>query len=195
VIAATRPLVFQLVPDRALWRFALVVAGSLLLALVAQVAIPLPGRPVPVTGQTFGVLLIGATLGARLGAGAVLLYLLEGVVAGPLGINVFAPGASVGLARLGGPTGGFLIGFVLAAFVVGYCADRGWERRLWSAVLVMLVGEIVIYAVGLPWLARFVPVSKVLDAGFWPFVIGDLYKLALAALALPTAWRFVGRRW
>jgi biotin transport system substrate-specific component len=194
VIAATRPLALRLVPDRALWRGVLVVGGSLLLALAAQLAIPLPGTPVPVTGQTFGVLLIGATLGARLGAAAVLLYLLEGVVAGPLGVNVFAPGASVGLARLGGPTGGFLTGFVLAALVVGYCADRGWERRLWSAVLVMLVGEIVIYAVGLPWLARFVPAPKLLDAGLFPFIVGDLYKVALAALALPGAWRVVGRR-
>jgi biotin transport system substrate-specific component len=194
VIAVTRPLALELVPDRALWRVVLVVAGSLLLALVAQVAIPLPGTPVPVTGQTFGVLLFGATLGARLGAVTALLYLVEGVVGGPLGVNVFAPGASVGLARLEGPTGGFLIGFVLAAFVVGYLADRGWDRRVWSAVVVMLVGEIVIYAVGLPWLSRFVPAQKVLDAGLFPFVVGDLYKVALAALALPGAWRVVGRR-
>ncbi len=163
--------------------------GSLLIALAAQVAVPLPFSPVPVTGQTFAVLLIGAAFGARLGAATVALYLAEGI----LGLPVFAPGGPVGPARLLGPTGGYLIGFVAAAYVVGALAERGWDRRLVTAALAMLAGEVVIYAFGLAGLARFLPPERLLAAGLLPFIPGDLVKLALAALALPTAWRLVGR--
>lgn len=183
--ASVRTLAVALVPDRLLSRALLAVGGTLLLALSAQVAVPLPFSPVPVTGQTFAVLLIGAALGARLGAATVLLYLAEGVA----GLPVFTPGATVGFARLAGPTGGYLAGFVVAAFVVGLLAERGWDRRVGTAALAMLAGEAVIYAIALPSLARFVPAERLLDAGLWPFVAGDLYKLALAALALPVAWR------
>lgn len=183
--ASARTLAVALVPDRLLSRALLAVGGTLLLALSAQVAVPLPFSPVPVTGQTFAVLLIGAALGARLGAATVLLYLGEGAA----GLPVFTPGATIGVARLAGPTGGYLAGFAVAAFVVGRLAERGWDRRVLSAALAMLAGEAVIYAIALPWLARFVPAERLLDAGLWPFVAGDLYKLALAALALPVAWR------
>lgn len=183
--ASARTLALAFVPDRALARALLVLGGTLLLALSAQVAVPLPFSPVPVTGQTFAVLLVGAALGARLGAATVLLYLAEGAA----GLPVFAPGPTVGIARLAGPTGGYLAGFVLAAFVVGLLAERGWDRRIPTAIAAMLAGEAVIYAVALPLLARFVPAERLLDAGLWPFVAGDLYKLALAALALPLAWR------
>lgn len=190
MITTVQPLALRLAPDRVLWRAVLVIGGSILLALASQIAAPLPGSPVPVSGQTFAALLIGAALGSRLGATSVLLYL----GAGALGLPVFTPGTSFGLARLFGPTGGYLLGFALAAFVVGSLAERGWDRKVWTAVLAMLAGEVVIYAVGLPWLARFVPAERLLDAGLIPFIAGDLYKLALAALALPLAWRFVPRR-
>lgn len=183
--ASARTLALALAPDRSLARALLVLGGTLLLALSAQVAVPLPGSPVPVTGQTFAVLLIGAALGSRLGALTVLAYLAEGAA----GLPVFAPGGPLGLVRLAGPTGGYLAGFVAAAFVVGLLAERGWDRRVPTAAAAMLVGELVVYAVALPSLARFVPLDRLLDAGLWPFVPGDLYKLALAALALPAAWR------
>lgn len=185
-----RPLVLAALAPSALYtRLLLAVAGSALIALAAQVAVPLPFSPVPVTGQTFAVLLVGAAFGARLGAATVLLYVVEGVA----GLPVFAPGGAIGPARLIGPTGGYLAGFVAAAYVVGALAERGWDRRLITAALAMLVGEIAIYAFGLAGLARFVPPDKLLGAGLLPFIPGDLVKLALAALALPAAWRVVGR--
>ncbi|MGH2377698.1 MAG: biotin transporter BioY [Candidatus Limnocylindria bacterium] len=184
------PLVLvSLVPTTLLARALLAVAGSLLIALAAQVTVPLPFSPVPVTGQTFAVLLIGAAFGARLGAATVGLYIAEGVA----GLPVFAPGGPIGPARLLGPTGGYLVGFVVAAYVVGALAERGWDRRLLTAALAMLVGEVAIYAFGLAGLARFVPADRLLAAGLLPFVPGDLAKLALAAAALPTAWHLIGR--
>lgn len=165
----------------------LVVVGSAFIALLAQVAIPLPFSPVPITGQTFAVLLVGALLGGTRGGLAVLLYLIEGTV----GLAVFA-GGGAGLARLAGPTGGYLVGFVAAAFVVGFLAKRGWDRRVWSTALAMLAGNVLIYAVGLPWLVHFVGGEKAFLLGLYPFVIGDLLKLTLAALALPAGWKLLG---
>ena len=160
--------------------------GSALIALAAQVAIPLPGSPVPVTGQTFAVLLVAAALGPRFGPASVALYVVEGLI----GLPVFAGGTS-GPARIAGPTGGYLAGFVLAAYVVGLLAELGWDRRIWTCVLAMLAGEVVIYAFGLAALSRFPLPNGVLEAGLLPFLIGDAYKVALAAIALPTAWHFV----
>jgi biotin transport system substrate-specific component len=134
------------------------------------------------------VLLVGASLGARLGAASVALYLVEGVA----GLPVYAGGAA-GLVRLTGPTGGYLVGFVAAAYLVGALSERGWDRRVWTAGLAMLAGEVVVYVFGLAWLSRFPLPVGLLDAGLVPFIAGDLYKLALAALALPVAWRVVGR--
>ena len=110
--------------------------------------------------------------------------------AGLLGLPVFAGGTS-GPARLAGPTGGYLAGFVLAAYVVGLLAELGWDRRIWTCVLAMLAGEVVIYAFGLAALSRFPLPNGVLEAGLLPFLIGYAYKVALAAIALPTAWHFV----
>lgn len=162
----------------------LVVVGSLLIALLAQMEIPL--QPVPITGQTFGVLLVGALLGSRLGAVTVLTYLAWGVV----GLPVFAGGSS-GLARFVGSTGGYLVGFVGAAFLVGWLSERGWDRRVLSTAVAMLLGTILIYLPGIAWLSRFVGWDRVLELGLAPFVIGDLLKVALAALALPIAWTIV----
>jgi biotin transport system substrate-specific component len=165
-----------------------VVAASLLVALSAQVAIPLPFSPVPITGQTLAALLIGALLGRRLGAYALLLYLAEGAI----GLPVFA-GGGIGLARLAGPTGGFLAGLVVAAYLVGLLAEHGWDRRPATTVLAMLLGNVVIYAFGLTWLARFLGAGHVLAAGLLPFIPGDLLKLALAAALLPSGWALLGR--
>ena len=162
---------------------ALVLGGSLLVALTAQVAVTLPFSPVPVTGQTFGVLLVGALLGSRRGALSLLAYLGEGA----LGLPVLAGGTG-GLARLAGPTGGYLVGFVAAAFVVGWLGERGWDRRLPTASAAMLLDNAVIYFLGLPWLARFVGLEQALTLGLLPFIPGDLLKIALAALALPGGW-------
>ena len=156
---------------------ALVLGGSLFIALSSQVAVPLPFSPVPVTGQTLAILLIGIILGARRGALSVLLYLIEGV----MGLPVFAGGA-FGVARLVGPTGGYLWGFVLAAFVVGLLAERGWGRRMYSALVAMLIVNAIISLVGLPWLARFVGIDRVLPLGLYPFIVGDLLKVALATV-------------
>lgn len=174
-------------------RIGLVVGFSLLTGLSAQVSIPLPFTPVPVTGQTFAVLLTGALLGSQAGAAAMVAYLLEGIA----GLPVFA-GGTAGIGKLLGPTGGYLIGCPIAAYVAGYLAERGWDRRLWSSVLAMLLGNAVIYVVGVPWLSLFLPAGQsALALGLYPFVPGDLYKVVLAAVLLPTGWaalrRFSGR--
>ena len=164
---------------------ALIVGGSLLVALGAQVAIRLPFSPVPVTGQTLAVLLVGALLGSRRGALSLLVYLLEGLA----GLPVFAAGA-FGLAYVMGPTGGYLVGFAVAAFVVGWLAERGWDRRLIGATLAMVVGNVAIYACGLPWLSIFVG-RQSFALGLAPFVAGDILKLVLAAVLLPAGWKLV----
>jgi len=166
---------------------ALVIGGSLVVALSAQVAIRLPFSPVPVTGQTLAVLLVGALLGRRRGAMSLLAYLAEGLV----GLPVFAGGAS-GPAYAAGPTGGYLIGFVAAAYVAGWLAERGWDRRAWSAMLAMLAGNAVIYIFGLSWLAVYVG-PRALALGMLPYLAGDALKLALATALLPISWKVVGR--
>jgi biotin transport system substrate-specific component len=182
--AGVRPILVALVPEGALWRVALVVLGTALLALAARIEIPLPFSPVPVTGQTFAVLVLAAALGARLGAVTVVAYILEGIV----GLPVFAGGAS-GLARLTGPTGGYLMGFVVAAAIIGWAAERGWTTRIPTTVATMLAGEVAIYAFGLAWLSRFPLPVGVLDAGLYPFIAGDVYKIALAVAILPLIMR------
>ncbi|MBE0415783.1 MAG: biotin transporter BioY [Dehalococcoidia bacterium] len=178
-------------PRATLARDALLILGfCAVTALCAQIAFYI--GPVPITGQTFAVLLAGALLGSKRGAISQLTYL--GV--GAMGAPVFA-GWHGGPAVLLGPTGGYLIGFVAAAFVVGFLAERGWDRRFWSMALAMLIGNIVIYAFGLPWLAfwldRFATESSVLSVGLYPFIPGDLFKLVLAAVALPSGWAMVNR--
>jgi biotin transport system substrate-specific component len=168
----------------------LVLAGSLLIALSAQVAIPLPFSPVPVTGQTFAVLLVAALLGRRRGSVAVLFYIGQGLI----GVPVFAGGA-VGLARLVGPTGGYLVGFVIAAYVVGLLAERSWDRRVWTTAVAMVLGNLIIYACGVLWLSTFVGgLGPALTAGLLPFLPGDVLKIGAAALLLPGGWKLLGRR-
>ena len=164
----------------------IVLGASVLMALLAQLTIPLP--VVPITGQTLGVLLIGAALGSRKGALAMVAYLSEGAV----GLPVFA-GGSGGFVHLLGPTGGYLFSYVAAAFIVGLLCERGFDRNLLTAAVAMLAGSVAIYAVGLPWLAFYLPNGQVLATGLLPFIPGDLIKLVIAATLLPSAWRAVGR--
>jgi biotin transport system substrate-specific component len=175
----------------------LVIGGSLLVAGLAQVSIRLPFTPVPITGQTLGVLLVGTSFGWLRGGLALTLYLAEIAVGLP-----FAAEGEAGLDRLllATPSGGYLWGFLLAAVLMGWLANRGWDRRLRSSISVMLLGSVVIYLVGLPWLhasptfalllGHAPRVPDTLEAGLYPFVIGDMLKLLLAAGLLPAAWRF-----
>ncbi len=166
----------------------LVVSGAGLVALAAQITIE--RWPVPITGQTFAVLLVGASLGAVRGLASLGLY----VVAGLLGAPVYQD-QHHGLEYFLGATGGYVIGFVVAAGLVGYLAEQRWDRRLSSAVAAMLTGNVVVYAIGLPWLAAELDTAfqDTLEAGLYPFVIGDLLKLYLAGALLPGAWRVVER--
>ena len=169
----------------------LLVAGALLVAAAAQIVIPLPFTPVPISAVTFGVLLVGASYGAARGAAALALYVLVGALGAPF----YAPGETEGVARLLGPTGGYLLSYPLAAALTGWLAERQWDRRFRSAALAMLAGSAVIYAIGLPWLALVLGTGfgETLVLGLWPFVPGDMLKLALAGAVLPGAWRLVGR--
>ena len=163
----------------------LVVGASLLTALAAQVTVPVPWSPVPITGQTFVVLLSGAVLGARRAFLAQALYLAEGA----LGLPVFAAGGA-GAATFAGPTAGYLFAFPLAAALTGALAERGWDRHFGTMLVAMLVGSTVVFALGLAVLAGFVPSGRLLGAGLYPFLPGDIVKATLAALAFPAAWRW-----
>jgi biotin transport system substrate-specific component len=168
----------------------LVGGGTALVSLAAQLSIHLGFTPVPLTGQTFAVLLVAAALGTVRGTASLLLYLLIGAAGAPVyaehkhGWEVFS-----------GATGGYIVGFVVAAALVGHLAERGWDRRFSTAVSVMLTGNVIIYACGLAWLHHSLAVSwaKALEYGLYPFVPGDIFKLYLAALALPGAWKLVER--
>lgn len=167
----------------------MILAASLVTAAAAQIAFTLPWSPVPITGQTFAVLLSGAVLGPRRAFLAQALYLLEGAV----GLPVFAGGMG-GALVLVGPTGGYLIAFPFAAAVTGALARRGWDRSFLTMLAAMLLGSSVIFAAGLAGLSRFVPADRLLATGLLPFIPGDLVKSSLAALAFPAAWRAVHRR-
>jgi biotin transport system substrate-specific component len=170
---------------------ALIVLGSLLIALCAKLTIPVPGSAVPVTGQTFGVLLVGGALGARRGSTSVALYLLLGVI----GLPFFAEGKS-GIQVIFGASGGYLIGFVLAGAIVGRLAELGWDRRFVGSLGAMLLGNASIYLIGVPWLMAVLnlTLAEGIAQGLTPFIIGDLVKLFLAGAAFPAAWWLVGRR-
>lgn len=170
---------------------ALILAGTLLIALAAQARFYLPGDPVPVTGQTFAVLLAGGALGFRRGAASAALYLTFGLV----GLPVFADGRH-GLEVVTGVSGGYIVGFILAAAIVGRLAELGWDRNLLGSVGAMLLGSIPIYVLGVSWLAVAAqqPAEWAIANGFTPFLAGDALKIALAAAAFPAAWWVVGRR-
>jgi biotin transport system substrate-specific component len=167
--------------------FVLVIGASIFIALCAQIAIPVPFSPVPITGQTLAVLLTGILLGRKRAGAAILAYLAEGTA----GLPVFAGGAS-GPQHLIGPTGGYLFGFILAAWVCGYLAERGWDRSFWLALLTMIAGKTIIYTCGLLWLSNWVGFHHVLVLGLYPFIPGMLIKIVLATVMLPLGWKFLG---
>jgi biotin transport system substrate-specific component len=173
---------------RWMYDIALVAAGSILIALAAQLSIPLPFSPVPITGQTFAVLLIAALLGRHRGVATVLLYLAEGGA----GLPVFAGGAA-GPAHLVGPTAGYLFGFIVASWVTGALAQRGWDRRQLTTAAAMSIGYGCIFTCGLLWLAKFVGWSNVIAMGLLPFLPGMIVKIALATLLLPGAWKALAK--
>lgn len=165
---------------------ALAFGGALALAVSAKVQVPF--YPVPMTLQTLVVLVMGAAFGARLAAATVALYLVEGLV----GLPVFA-GAGAGPLYMAGPTGGFLIGFLFAAALVGYLADRGWDRS-WARLLVaMTLGHVVLFVFGFAWLAFLIGPAKALTAGVAPFVLATIVKTLLAAALVLAAWGVVER--
>ncbi len=172
----------------ALMQVTLVVLASLVTALAAQVEIRLPWTPVPITGQSFAVLLSGVVLGARRAFVAQMLYLIEGCA----GLPVFSGGAA-GFLHLVGPSGGYLVGFPFAALATGLLAERAWDRKPLTMFVTMLAGSSVIFALGLAQLARFMPGDQVLQSGLLPFLPGDLIKSGLAAGVFPLVWRWVAR--
>jgi len=165
----------------------LAIAGSALMAVSAKIQVPM--WPVPMTMQTFAVLVIGMAYGARLAGATLLLYLAEGAV----GFPVFASGG--GIAYMAGPTGGYLVGFLIAAVMVGWLAERGWDRNVVLTFLANLGGTVIIFAVGVAWLSTIMEgVEKAVAAGFQPFLVGAVVKIALAAAILPLVWKLLPRR-
>ncbi|MER5577375.1 biotin transporter BioY [Streptomyces massasporeus] len=185
--ARTGQVLADLLPASRVRDAALVLGGAALTGLAAQISVPVPGSPVPVTGQTFAALLVGTSLGAGRGFLALALY----AVAGIAGVPWFAQGTS-GVA----PSFGYILGMILASTVVGALARRGADRSVLRTAGAMLVGEAIIYAVGVPYLAFATGMSATaaIAAGLTPFLIGDALKAALAMGVLPTAWKFANKR-
>jgi biotin transport system substrate-specific component len=168
---------------------ALVVGGAALTAVAAQIAIPIPPSPVPVTAQTLAVLLAGAALGARRGAASQALYLLAGLF-----LPVYSDGGQ-GLSHVWGATGGYLVGFVLAAYVIGLLAERGADRRVLSAFAIFVAGQVIVFGIGVPWLmvATGMDLATALHHGFAIFIVGGLFKAGAGGLLVPSAWRLARR--
>ena len=165
-------------------QLSLIITGTLLLGASALIKVPL--YPVPITGQTLIVLLIGMTYGPRLGGITIATYLLEGA----LGLPVFAGGA-FGITELFSPSGGYLLGFLIAAVVMGFLAERGMGQNIFNTVSAMLIGNIIIYMFGVVWLSGFIGVKHAIEFGFWPFLIGDVIKIAIASFLMPKAWHLI----
>jgi biotin transport system substrate-specific component len=169
----------------------LVLAGALLIFLTSKIAIPIPGNPVPYTLQTFGILVVGGALGLRRGSLAAAIYVALGVV----GLPFFAEGKG-GLEVIWGATGGYLLGFVAAAALVGRLAELGWDRHVGGSLGMNALGTVLIYAIGVPWLAvtTGLDLGQAIMVGLVPFLVVDIVKLVAAAGVFPVAWRVVGRR-
>ena len=183
----TRPLVLaDLVPAVRARDAGLVALGVLFTALLAQVAVPVPGTPVPITGQTLAVVLTAASLGPLRGTAVQVLYILTALVGLP-----FYSDTSGGYDVVFGATGGYVFGFIPAAYLIGLAARHGADRKLWKSVPLFVAGQAVIFAVGVPWLALATgrPASWALENGFYPFILGGLVKAAVAGLVLGGAWR------
>ena len=210
--AGTRSLIDFVIPvngyyPRIARNIALIVLFSLITAGAARISVHLPFTPVPITGQTLAVLLAGATLGSRRGAAAMVLYIVGGSQ-----LNMFSGGSDSIFhwqAGSGGyifgitsgssalvwdlASGGYIIGFIPAAFVVGYLCERGWDTKSWI-IVAMLAGNVVLYIPGLIQLSFFVPDAKVMEYGLYPFIVGDLIKLYIAAISVPVGWGLLNLR-
>ena len=187
-----QPIARVVIPASRVATLGLMLGFALLTAAAAQITIPIPGSPVPITGQTFAVLLSGAALGSWAGAGSQAIYWGLGAMGLP-----FYSSASGGWEAATGATAGYLVGFAAAAWVVGALAERGHDRSVSSAIPAFLAGNAVIYLFGVPWLLSsvesFTTLPDALAAGFTPFVVGDVVKIVAAGILLPLAWRIVDR--
>ena len=174
-----------------LTKAALSAGGVLFLAAMAQIAIPVPGSPVPVTGQTLGVLLIGTTYGSGLGLATFAMYLLAGIAGAP----VFA-GASFGVEKITGATGGYLIGMMVATYLLGVLAKRRLDQRFLTSLPSMLFGTLIIFSFGLIWLHHFTGKdwAWTIAAGLTPFIVGEALKIAIAGTSLPILWRLINSK-
>ena len=171
-----------------------VVGGIGFISLLAQISLPVPGSPVPVTGQTLAVLLIGTTYGARLGLMTFATYLLAGIAGAP----IFAPSATSanhGIDRLIGATGGYLVGMLVASFVLGYLADRKADQKFRTSFPALLLGDFIIFTLGLAWLHASLDLTwaATFKAGLTPFILGEALKIAITATSLPLIWRRISR--
>ena len=175
----------------AISNIALISGGVLLLAASAQIAIPVPGSPVPVTGQTLGVLLIGTSYGSGIGLATFAIYLLAGIVGAP----VFA-GASFGMEKITGATGGYLIGMLITTYVLGLLAKRNLDQKFLTALPSMLLGNVIIFSCGIIWLHHFTGKdwTWTINAGLTPFIVGEILKIAIAGTSLPILWRLVNAK-
>ena len=169
----------------------LIVSGTIFLSVSAQIAIPVPGSPVPVTGQTLGVLLVGTTYGASLGLATFATYLLAGIAGAP----VFA-GASFGVEKITGATGGYLLGMLVSTYVLGLLAHKRFDQKFLTALPSMLIGTALTFSFGLFWLHQFTGKdwAWTFQAGFAPFISGEALKIIIAGTSLPILWRFVNRK-
>ncbi|MFF3750231.1 biotin transporter BioY [Streptomyces sp. NPDC002018] len=184
----TGAVLADLLPATRARDIALVLGGAVLTGLAAQISVPVPGSPVPVTGQTFAALLVGTSLGARRGFLSLAVYALVG--------SAGMPWFSAGSSGPGGASFGYVLGMLLAATVVGALARRGGDRSVLRTAGTMVVGSVIIYAVGVPYLAVYAGMSPgaAISAGLVPFLLGDALKAALAMGALPAVWKLIGRR-
>ena len=168
----------------------LAIAGTALLTLSAKIQVPF--YPVPMTMQTFAIMVIAMSFGWKLGAATVALYLVEGA----FGLPVFAgtPAKGIGLAYMAGPTGGYLVGFFLAAALTGWLGERGWDRNVLATIAAMVAGTILIFVFGYAWLAHLIGFAKAWQFGVFPFLWGAIFKIGLAAALMPLLWRFMKRQ-
>jgi biotin transport system substrate-specific component len=175
----------------AISNIALISGGVLLLAASAQIAIPVPGSPVPVTGQTLGVLLIGTSYGSGIGLATFAIYLLAGIAGAP----VFA-GASFGIEKITGATGGYLIGMLITTYVLGLLAKRNLDQKFLTALPSMLLGNVIIFSCGIIWLHHFTGKdwTWTINAGLTPFIVGEILKIVIAGTSLPILWRLINAK-